>query len=348
MSRVVAIVGPTATGKSSLALALAEAVGGEIVNADALQVYRGFDIGTAKPTQAERARIPHHLVDILDPQERYSAGEFARRARSALDEIAARGRPAILVGGSGLYLRALWSGIAPLPPVDSGVRSRLLTRLKTAGLSALHTELTRLDPQTAARLGDGDSQRILRALEVAISTGESLTSWIARQPFGIATVSMHKVGLTLPRGVLYDAIAARVRAMLSAGWLDEVRDLLASGVDRASPAFQAIGYRQWVEHLDGGVGYEESLQKVVTLTRRFAKRQETWFRREQGIDWWDAGKARECLASLLNTTAPIEMAHMAQVAQMARGVEVAQVPEPADVAEIAGMAEPPGTPGGGG
>ena len=137
MSRIIAIVGPTASGKSALALALAEALGGEIVNADALQVYRGFDIGTAKPTLAERNRVPHHLVDILDPAERYSAGEFARRARIALGEIAARGRAAILVGGSGLYLRALWSGIAPLPPVDAVVRGRLLERLEGEGLAAL-------------------------------------------------------------------------------------------------------------------------------------------------------------------------------------------------------------------
>lgn len=342
MSRVIAIVGPTAAGKSALALALAEAVGGEIVNADALQVYRGFDIGTAKPSPEDRRRVPHHLVDILDPTERYSAGEFARRARSALKEIAERRRTAILVGGSGLYLRALWSGIAPLPPVDAAVRSRLLARLESEGLSSLHAELARLDPQTSARLGEGDSQRILRALEVAITTGESLTSWIARQPFGTETVSMRKVGLTLPRSVLYDAIAARVRSMLSAGWLDEVRDLLAAGVDRVSPAFQAIGYRQWLEFLNGASSYEESLQRVITLTRRFAKRQETWFRREQGIDWWDARKTRECLTSMLEMVGATEMAQIAQMAQ------ITQITELAEMTEIAGKAESAGSPGGGG
>lgn len=339
MSLVIAIVGPTAAGKSALALALAEAVGGEIVNADALQVYRGFDIGTAKPSQEDRRRVPHHLVDILDSTERYSAGEFARRARSALKEIAERRRTAILVGGSGLYLRALWSGIAPLPPVDAAVRSRLHARLEAEGLSPLHAELARLDPQTTARLGGGDSQRILRALEVAITTGESLTSWIARQPFGTETVSMRKVGLTLPRSVLYDAIAVRVRSMLNSGWLDEVRDLLAGGVDRASPALQAIGYRQWLEFLDGARSYEESLQKVITLTRRFAKRQETWFRREQGIDWWDARKSRDCLTSMLDMVGATEMAQMANLAQ---------ITELAEMTEIAGKAEPTGSPGGGG
>ncbi len=326
MSRIIAIVGPTASGKSALALALAEALGGEIVNADALQVYRGFDIGTAKPTLAERTRVPHHLVDILDPAERYSAGEFARRARIALGEIAARGRPAILVGGSGLYLRALWSGIAPLPPVDAAVRGRLLERLAGEGLSALYADLGAVDPATAARLGAGDTQRILRALEVALATGENLTSWIARQPFGSEPLAMRKIGLTLPRGLLYDAIAARVAAMLKEGWLEEVRALLAAGVERASPAFQAIGYRQWLGYLDGETGFEAAGQQVVTLTKRFAKRQETWFRREAGVEWWDARRSRECLMSLM------------QMPAVASG-------EPE---KIAGIAEPNGAPGGGG
>ncbi|MEO8196104.1 MAG: tRNA (adenosine(37)-N6)-dimethylallyltransferase MiaA [Thermoanaerobaculia bacterium] len=326
MPQVIAIVGPTASGKSALALALAEALGGEIVNADALQVYRGFDIGTAKPTPAEQRRIPHHLIDILDPGERYSAGEFARRARAALAAIAASGRTAILVGGSGLYLRALWSGIAPLPPVDTEVRGRLLERLDGEGLASLFADLSRLDPATAARLGAGDTQRILRALEVALATGEALSSWIARQPFGAEPVAMRKVGLTLPRGLLYDAIAARVQSMVGAGWLEEVRALLARGVDRSSPAFQAIGYRQWVGFLDGEVSFDASLQQVVTSTKRFAKRQETWFRREEGIEWWDARRTRDCLTSM------IEMPAVA-------GGE----PE-----KIAGIAVPTGAPGGGG
>jgi tRNA dimethylallyltransferase len=323
---IFAIVGPTASGKSALALALAEASGGEIVNADALQVYRGLDIGTAKPSREERRRVPHHLVDILDPGERYSAGEFARRAKVAISEIAARGRVAILVGGSGLYLRALWSGIAPLPPADAEVRGRLLARLEREGLTGLYRELADVDPQSASRLGPGDTQRILRALEVALATGETLSSWIARQPFGAEPVAMRKIGLTLPRALLYDAIAARVRTMLDAGWLDEVRALLAGGVDRDSPAFQAIGYRQWVEFLAGAADFGASLQQVVTLTRRFAKRQETWFRREEGVEWWDARQSRECLESLTELPA------------VAGG-------EPE---KNAGIAEPTGSPAGGG
>ena len=298
MPRVFAIVGPTASGKSALAMELAEATGGEIVNADALQVYRGFDIGTAKPSPEERQRVPHHLVDILDPGARYSAGEFARRARAALAEIAARGRTAILVGGSGLYLRALWSGIAPLPPVDGAARAALLERLEREGLGALHAELARLDPPTAVRLGPGDTQRILRALEVAVSTGETLTSWIAKQPFGTAPLAMHKVGLTLPRGLLYDAIAARVQKMLDAGWLEEVRVLLVNGVDRSAPAFQAIGYSQWVRHLSGELELERAIREIQTATRRYAKRQETWFRREPAVEWRDPREVDSILPAL--------------------------------------------------
>ncbi|MEO8277231.1 MAG: tRNA (adenosine(37)-N6)-dimethylallyltransferase MiaA [Thermoanaerobaculia bacterium] len=336
LSRIFAIVGPTAAGKSALALEFAAAVGGEIVNADALQVYRGFDIGTAKPSVEEQRSVPHHLIDILDPAERYSAGEFSRRAHEVLRDIERRGKVAILVGGSGLYLRALWSGIAPLPASDAAVRAMLLVRLESAGLPVLFDELARVDPATARRLGRGDTQRILRALEVALATGEPLSSWIARQPFGASAVAMRKVGLTLPRGVLYDAIAVRVRSMLDRGWLDEVRELLERGVERGSPAFQAIGYRQWVEFLDGECEFETALQRVVTLTRRFAKRQETWFRKEAGIVWWDARSTGECLASMKEM---VEMADMTELARIAKMTEQA---------EFTGSAEPAGSPDGGG
>src|SRR5436305_1726215 len=181
---ILAIVGATATGKSALGLALAERLGGEIVSADALQAYRGFDLGTAKPGEAERLRVPHHLIDILEPHERYSAGEFARRAGEALAEIEGRGRLPIVVGGSGLYLRALLSGISPTPPGDPAVRRELRDRLAAEGLPALAAELAHRDPATAARLAPGDTQRILRALEVAQFSGRPLSAWIASQPFG--------------------------------------------------------------------------------------------------------------------------------------------------------------------
>lgn len=293
MRGILVIVGATAVGKSALAIEVAERAGAEIVSGDALQVYRGLDIGTAKPSTAERARVPHHLIDTLDPTERFSAGRFATLARSALGEIAARGRPAVVAGGSGLYLRALIAGIAPLPPADAAVRDLLERRVVEEGLGVLRGELERIDPATAARLGAGDRQRILRALEVALTTGRPLSSWLAETPFGREPLPARRIGLTLPRAVLYDRIEARVRRMVEAGWLDEVRRLLSSGVGPEAPAFQAIGYAQWVRHLAGELGFEDAFRRIVVATRRYAKRQETWFRHEADVEWHDARDAAE-------------------------------------------------------
>jgi tRNA dimethylallyltransferase len=285
---VIAIVGPTAVGKSALALALAERLGGEIVNADALQVYRGLDIGTAKPSPAERRRVPHHLIDILEPAERYSAGRFAALAETAIAGIQARRAVPILVGGSGLYLRALLEGIAPMPPVDPAVRDELLGRLERDGLAALHRELALRDPPTAARLGAGDRQRVLRALEVVVSSGQPLSSWIARRPFGARRLAATRIGLTLSRRVLYDRIAVRVCRMREEGLEEEVRRLLESGVHPEAPAFQAIGYRQFAQVARGLWTAEQAVTETIRATRRFAKRQQTWFRGERDIVWFDA------------------------------------------------------------
>lgn len=268
-------------------MALAERLPGEIINADALQVYRGFDIGTAKPGADERARVPHHLIDILDPHEVYSAGEFVLRAREAVDAIRGRGRVPIVVGGSGLYLRALFKGISPLPPSDPEVRSELRRRLEAEGLAALRAELESVDPETAARLTAGDTQRVLRALEVARVSGRPLSSWIAEQPFGAQGIAAAvQVGLTLPRSILYDRIAGRVARMVEEGWVEEVARLLSNGLDPGLPAFQAIGYRQLVRHLEGEWSLDRALGETVKATRRYAKRQETWFRREPDVTWF--------------------------------------------------------------
>jgi tRNA dimethylallyltransferase len=285
---VLAIVGATATGKSALALELAEALEGEIINADALQVYRGLDIGTAKPDAGERARVPHHLIDILEPHERYSAGDFARRARETIEEIRSRGRLPVVVGGSGLYLRALFEGLSPIPPGDPEVRRRLRERLEAEGLPALAAELREVDPRTAARLPPGDTQRILRALEVALVSGEPLSAYISRQPFGAQRIEAIRVGLTLPRGILYDQIAGRVAQMVQEGWVEEVASLLSRGLSPGLPAFQAIGYRQLVQYLEGTWSLDRAIAETIRATRRFAKRQETWFRKETDITWFSA------------------------------------------------------------
>ncbi len=281
-------MGATATGKSAVGLALAEALPGEIVNADALQAYRGLDIGTAKPGPADRARVRHHLVDILDPHERWSAGEFARLAQEAFAEIRGRGKTPIVVGGSGLYLRALFEGMSPVPPGDPEIRSGLRERLVQEGLPALVAELERVDPATAARLAPGDTQRVLRALEVARVSGRPLSSWITEQPFGTQRIAALRIGLTLPRSILYDRLSGRVARMVEEGWVEEVAQLLAQGLDPGLPAFQAIGYRQLIRHLKGEWSLDDAVADTVKATRRFAKRQETWFRREPGVTWFSA------------------------------------------------------------
>lgn len=291
MRPVLAIVGPTAVGKSAVALDLCHRLGGEIVNADALQVYRGFDVGTAKPSAADRRRVAHHLLDILEPDEPFSAGEFARRARLAIDEIRGRHRLPVLVGGSGLYLRALIQGISPIPPIAPELRRELGARLDVEGPEALRAELRRLDPATAERLAPGDSQRLLRALEVALGTGRTLSSWIAEKPIGRGGVDAVQVALTLPRALLYDRIAARVGEMLADGWVDEVRRLLAAGLEPALPAFQAIGYRELAGHLAGEATLEQATERIVRATRQYAKRQLTWFRRQPDIAWFAAEKS---------------------------------------------------------
>lgn len=277
-------------GKSHLALSLADRLNGEIVNADALQVYRGLDIGTAKPTLDERRRVPHHLIDILDPSEPYSAGTFAERAREVIEGIEARGRRALVVGGSGLYLRALLEGIGPLPPSRPESRRRLQERLDAEGLDALWEELAVKDPVTARRLPRADRQRILRALEVFDLSGRPLSEWIAEGPFGEREIASMRIGLTLSRTVLYDRIASRVEEMIRQGWVEEVAALLAQWKDPELPAFQAIGYRQIARHLLQGASLENAIEETVTATRRFAKRQMTWFRKDSAIEWFDVGR----------------------------------------------------------
>ena len=300
MRPIVAILGATATGKSALALRLAEHLDGEIVNADALQVYRGFDIGTGKPTAAERARAPHHLLDILDPDEPLSAGELARRARIAIAEVQSRDRLPIVVGGSGLYLRALFSGISPMPQIEPRLRAWLTSAHARYGLAALRRWLRVLDPPTASRTTEGDTQRTLRALELALSSGYPQSWWIARSPFARDALPAVRIGLTLPRTVLYHRIAERVSAMVAMGWVGEVERLLEAGWDTGLPAFQAIGYRQLARNVHGEIGLDQAVEETVRATRRFAKRQATWFRREPDVVWFDAHDPEATVSRVLD------------------------------------------------
>jgi tRNA dimethylallyltransferase len=297
---VVVVLGATATGKSALAMRLAEALGGEIVNADALQVYRGLDIGTGKATPEERTRVPHHLLDLVDPDTPISAGALARRARTAIAEIQDRGRLPIVVGGSGLYLRALLAGISPMPPVDAALRRWLGAAAAERGLSWLRRWLRVLDPDAAARTAEGDTHRTLRALEIALASGRRQGWWIARRPFADGALPCLRVGLTLPRSVLYHRIADRVSAMVAAGWVEEVVGLVAAGWHPGTAAFQAIGYRQLAQHLRGEVSLDQAVEETVRATCRFAKRQSTWFRREPEVTWFEADDPTATFARVLD------------------------------------------------
>jgi tRNA dimethylallyltransferase len=303
MATILVVVGATSTGKSAVALAAAERLGGEILNADALQVVRELDIGTAKPTREERARVPHHLLDLIPPTARFSAGEWARRARAVLCDLAARGRPAIVVGGSGLYLRALFSGLAEIPEIPESLRAGLAEELRRDGLAALRARLAQVDPETAARLAPGDRQRTMRALEVARATGRPLSDWIRRRSASTGSPRATWLGLTLPRPLLYDRIEARVLDMIDRGWLEEVRRLLAAGVPRDAPGLQAIGYSDWIRHLDGEADQEETVARIVRATRRYAKRQETWFRGQADVEWLDARDPERLLESVMRRVA---------------------------------------------
>lgn len=285
---VVAVVGATATGKSALAVALAHALDGEVVNGDALQFYRGMDVGTAKVTAAEREGVPHHLLDVLDVGAEASVAAFQGRARELFDQIRGRGRTPVLVGGSGLYVRAALD-VLEFPPTDPALRARLEERARHEGLDALTAELARLDPASAERLRD--ARRIVRALEVCLLTSRPFSSYMPRRTYDPGVTPVVQIGLAIDRAVLHERIAARVSRMLGDGLLEEVRRLDVPGPDglRQGPtASRAIGYAQMLAVLDGELTAAEAAERTVVATRRFARRQETWFRADPRVRWIDA------------------------------------------------------------
>jgi tRNA dimethylallyltransferase len=281
----VLLMGPTASGKSALALALAARLPVEIVSVDSAQVYRGMDIGTAKPDAATRARVPHHLIDVIDPTGAYSAARFCRDALEAVAGIRARGRLPLLVGGTMLYFKALTEGLSALPPADPAVRAELDARAAREGWPALHAELARVDPATAARLEPGDSQRIQRALEVHALTGRPLSELHGTRVNDDALGPVIRIAL-LPadRARLHAAIAARFDAMLAAGLVAELRGLRARyALTAALPAMRCVGYRQAWEYLDGAIDGPALRAKGIAATRQLAKRQLTWLRALGGV-----------------------------------------------------------------
>jgi tRNA dimethylallyltransferase len=278
------VLGPTGSGKSDLALCIATALGGEIVSCDSLQVYRGFDLGTAKLGAAERRGIPHHLLDLIDPTQLFTAGDYARVARTCLREIAGRDRIPIVVGGTGFYLRALLEGLFPGPVRSPRIRDRLARREQRKS-GSLHRILSRLDPAAAARIHPSDKNKTIRALEVRLLEGRPLSALfkLGREPLtGFQPI---KLGLDPPRDLLYRKLDARSERMFESGLIAEARDLLAAGVPVDAKPFESLGYRQALDVVQERLTLEQALACTQAATRRYAKRQLTWFRKEHSVHW---------------------------------------------------------------
>lgn len=276
------LMGPTASGKSKLAVQLAQALDGEIISVDSTLVYRGMDIGTAKPSLSERGEIPHHLIDILDPSETFSTGQFRNKALALMDEIHQRGRIPMLVGGTMLYFNALYGGLAQLPEADPIIRAKLDEELKTLGKEALHQRLANIDPESAARIHPNDPQRIQRALEVYEISGKPLAAYFADAQQ--KDIPYHQIKLIIApkeRKTLHDIIARRFTYMLEQGFVEEVEALLSRGdLSDTLPSIRAVGYRQVWSYLHGEYDKATMVEKGIAATRQLAKRQFTWLRRE--------------------------------------------------------------------
>ncbi len=291
LAPLIAVVGPTASGKSAVAQRLARERQGEIVSCDSLQVCRGLDIGSAKPTPEEQREVPHHLLDVVDPDQPFSAAEYARLARAALEAIRAHGRLAIVAGGTGLYLRALLQGLFPGPSRDEAVRRRLETLADRFGDARLHRLLARVDPAAAARIAPADRVRIVRALEVYRATGRPISAQQREGAEPLRGFGVLVLGLRPDRARLRAAVQERTRAMLARGLVAEVRALLAAGLAPSLRPLQAIGYRQALAVIAGGMSFEEAERSIVTDTMRFAKRQMTWLRHQQpGVQWHETAE----------------------------------------------------------
>ncbi len=286
-------MGPTATGKTQVAIELCRRFPLDVISVDSALVYRGMDIGTAKPDAETLRATPHRLVDIRDPEDSYSAGDFVRDAREAMQAIIAAGRTPLLVGGTMMYFRALIAGMAELPPADAGVRAAIDAEAAYRGWPALHADLRRVDPAAAERINPNDSQRIQRALEVYRLSGRPLTAWHRSSPTS-GDMQFEKLSLQVePRSLLHQRIATRLDRMLDAGFTDELQRLMRRpGLRRDSPAMRAVGYRQFWSHLAGECSFEEARSRALAATRQLAKRQITWLRSESGVRTFDALDSR--------------------------------------------------------
>lgn len=284
--RIIVICGATGIGKTAVGIELADQFGGEIISADSMQIYRYMDIGTAKPTPAEVARVPHHLIDIVTPDEDYDAVRFCKQGREQIADILDRGLTPFVVGGTGLYIKALLHGLFESDPVDPGIRARLKREAKEKGGPYLFERLKKADPDTAGRLHPNDSYRIIRALETIESGGQSIAALHRAHQFGDDPFCTLKFGLQMERPKLYARIDRRVDLMVAAGLVEEVRGLLDAGYHAGLKSMQSIGYRHVIGFLEGKLSWEECVRTLQRDTRRFAKRQFTWFGADQQVHWF--------------------------------------------------------------
>lgn len=285
MSPLLAVVGPTASGKTALAVEVAETLGAEIISADSMQVYRGMEIGVGAPTPDERARVKHHFVGTLDPGDYFSAGTFQRLARQVIEDLNRQGKPAVVVGGSGLYVRALIDGLFAGPQADESIRSRLHAEAEEQGVAALYERLEQRDPDYAADIQPGDLRRIVRALEVLEMTGRPFSDHHNEHRQTLESLETVQVALDYPRKQLYARIDARVDRMIEQGFIDEVRKLLDAGHEPHLMRLRSLGYPEFIAHLKDETTLEQAADAIKQNTRRFAKRQLSWFRGDTRIHW---------------------------------------------------------------
>jgi tRNA dimethylallyltransferase len=285
LARLVVILGPTASGKSDLAIRLAREFNGEILACDSTQVYRQFDVGTGKVPELQQQGIAHHLIDLVEAHEVFTAGEYALRATAVLADVTARGKLPVITAGTGLYLRALLEGLSDAPARSEGLRERLRQKSRTKGPLALHALLARIDLQAAKRIAPRDTQKVIRAIEMRIIGGKSVAEIHHSGRKALQGYAVTKIGLAPDRDALYRRIHSRIAGMIASGWIEEVRLLIEEGVPRDAKPFQFIGYAELREHVEGRLALQAAIESIQQATRRYAKRQITWFRKEPGVHW---------------------------------------------------------------
>ncbi len=292
MEKIVIIVGPTASGKSSLAIEAATRFNGEIVGADSVQVYRHMDIGTAKPTTEEQQRVPHHLIDIRNPDEEYTVARFVADADRVIADISSRGRHAIVTGGTGLYIRSLVEGIFEGPAADMALREELLEVARESGVAEVHDKLKRVDPVAAARIHPNNLRRVIRALEVEALTERPISDFHSEHALQETRYSALKIGLEIERQALYKRIEERVDKMVAAGLAAEIEGLLKSGYREDLKPMGALGYKEMIGYINGEYPLEEAVRLLKRNTRRYAKKQLTWFKKDTAIEWYSPDDTR--------------------------------------------------------